>query len=91
MGDGLGLDARWDEPAYHAARGSLSTKGTFILRKLSEHDPAKLKDVLANVYRDAVPDPADMTRFEWEVILRFMGAHPDEIKDVQLRMGRVWR
>lgn len=47
--------------------------------------------MLTDVYRDAVPDPADMTRFEWEVILRFMGAHPDEIKDVQLRMGRVWR
>jgi hypothetical protein len=28
-----------------------------------------------------------MTRFEWEVILRFLGAHPDEIKDVQRRMG----
>jgi len=32
-----------------------------------------------------------MTKFEWEAILRFMGAHPDESKDVQLRMGRVWR
>jgi hypothetical protein len=82
MGDGLGLDAWWDEPAYHAARGSFSTKGTFIL--------AKLEDVLADDRAD-LPDPADMTKFEWEVILRFMGAHPDEIKDVQLRMGRVWR
>ena len=80
-----------DEPAYQAARGSFSTKGTFILRKLSEHDPDKLKDVPADVYRDDLPDPADMTKFEWEVILRFLGAHPDEIKDVQLRMGRVWR
>jgi hypothetical protein len=46
---------------------------------------------MADVYRDDLPDPADVTKFEWEVILRFMGAHPDEIKAVQLRMGRVWR
>ena len=32
-----------------------------------------------------------MTKFEWEAILCFMGAHPDKSKDVQLRMGRVWR
>jgi hypothetical protein len=35
MGDSLDLDAWWDEPAYHTACGSFSTKGTFILRKLS--------------------------------------------------------
>ena len=32
-----------------------------------------------------------MTKFEWKVILRFLGARPDETPDVQLRMGRVWR
>ena len=48
----LNLDLWWDEPAYQTVRGSFSTKGTFILRKLSEHDPDKLKDVLADVYRD---------------------------------------
>ena len=77
-----------DEPAYRAAQGTFTERGAFILGKLEAHDAAKLKDVLADVYRDAVPDPADMTKFEWEVILRFMGATPDEIKDVQLRMGR---
>jgi hypothetical protein len=46
---------------------------------------------LADVYRDDRPDPVDITKFEWEVILRFLGAHPDEIQDVQRRMGRVWR
>lgn len=29
--------------------------------------------------------------FEWQTILAFMGASEAEIKDVQLRMGRVWR
>jgi hypothetical protein len=33
----------------------------------------------------------DITKFEWEVIVRFMGASPEEIKDVQVRMGRVWK
>jgi len=87
----LSLDPWFDEPAYQAARGSFSTKGQFILRKLSERDPIKLKDVLADVYRDEVPVPQDITKFEWEVILRFMGAGPEEIADVQKRMGRVWR
>jgi len=41
----IGLDTWWDEPAYQAARGSFSTKGTFILAKLKAHDAAKLKDV----------------------------------------------
>jgi hypothetical protein len=91
VSDGLQLDAWWDEPAYRAAQGTFTERGAFILAKLEVHDAAKLKDVLADVYRDAVPDPADMTKFEWEVILRFLGAHPDGIKDVQLRMGRVWR
>ena len=86
---GLGLDARWDEPAYRARRKTFSERGAFILAKLRAHDTAKLEDVLADVYRDAVPDPMDITRFEWETILRFMGASPEEIKDVQLRMGRV--
>jgi len=64
-------------------------QGTFILRKVAEHDPAKLKDVLGDLCRDDLPDPADMTKFEWEVILRFLGAHPDEVKDVQRRMASV--
>jgi hypothetical protein len=29
--------------------------------------------------------------FQWRTILAFMGASPEEITDVQLRMGRVWR
>lgn len=87
----LNLDPWWDEPTYQAARGSSSTKGTFILAKLAEHGPIKLKDVLADVYRDEVPDPQDITKFEWETILRFMEASPEEIADVQKRMGRVWR
>jgi hypothetical protein len=33
-----------------------SERGAFILAKLEAHDAAKLKDVLVDVYRDAVPD-----------------------------------
>ena len=87
-GTGLGLGAWWDEPAYQTAKDTFTQ---FILAKLEAHDAAKLQDVLADVYRDAIPDPMDITRFEWETILRFMGASSEEIKDVQLRMGRVWR
>jgi hypothetical protein len=30
--------------------------------------------VLADLYRDAVPDPMDITKFQWHTILAFMGA-----------------
>jgi hypothetical protein len=63
MGDGLDLDAWWDEP-YRAAQGTFTERGAFVLAKLQAHDAAKLTDVLADVYRDAVPDPADITKFE---------------------------
>ena len=47
--------------------------------------------MLADAYRDEVPDPIEITKFEWQTILAFTGASPEEIKDVQMRMGRVWR
>jgi len=46
---------------------------------------------MADLYRDDAPDPQDITKFEWQTILAYMGASEDEIKDVQVRMGRVWR
>ena len=79
MPNGLNRDAWFDEPAYQASRETFSEHGTFILAKLQAHDPAKLKDVLADVHRDEVPDPMDITKFEWETILRYMGASPEEV------------
>jgi len=69
----------------------LLLRGLFILRKLREHDPARLQDVLADLYRDDVPDPQDIGKFEWQTILVYMGATDEEVRDVQKRMGRVWR
>jgi len=87
---GLNLAAWWDEPDYKPCN-TFHLRGLFILRKLREHDPAKLQDVLADLYRDDVPDPQDIGTFEWQTILAFMGASEEEIKDVQKRMGWVWR
>lgn len=72
-------------------QGTFSERGTFILGKLQGHDAAKLKDVMLDLYRDAQPDPMDITKFQWQTILAYMGASEEEIKDVQMRMGRVWR
>ena len=90
MGKGLSPDGWWDELAYRRC-ATFSLKGAFILRKLKEHDAVKLKTVLDDLYRTQEKAPQDITRFEWETILRYMGASPEEIKDVQMRMGRVWR
>ncbi len=84
---GIGLDAWWNEPDYKPCN-TFRLRGLFILRKLREHDPARLQDVLADLYRDDVPDPQDIGKFEWQTILAYMGASEDEIADVQTRMGR---
>ena len=90
MNEGLGLDAWWNEPEYKPCN-TFRLRGIFILRKLREHDPARLQDVLADLYRDDVPDPQDIGAFEWQTILAFMGANDEEVRDVQKRMGRVQR
>ena len=90
MADGLGLDPWWDEPDYKTCN-TFHLRGLFILRKLREHDPTKFHDVMADLYRDDQPDPQDIGTFEWQTILAFMGASDEEVKDVQKRMGRVWR
>jgi hypothetical protein len=59
MGDGLDLDAWWDEPAYKAAQGAFAGRGTFILVKLQAHDAAKLKDVLVTCTGMRCPDLLD--------------------------------
>lgn len=45
----LNLDAWFDEPDYKAAMGSLSRKGTFILRKVAEHDAVRFNYEEASV------------------------------------------
>jgi hypothetical protein len=88
--DGLGLDAWWNEPEYKPCN-TFHLRGLFILRKLREHDPATFQDVMTDLYRDDHPEPGDIGTFEWQTILAFMGASEEEIKDVQMRMGKVWR
>jgi hypothetical protein len=66
-------------------------RGLFILRKLGEHDSTTFHDVMTDLYRNDQPDPQDIGAFEWQTILAFMGASEEEIKDVQKRMGPVWR
>ena len=89
MADGLGLDPWWDEPAYKTCNFHL--RGLFLLRKLREHDSTTFRDVMTDLYRDDQPDPQDIGAFEWQTILAYMGASEEEIKDVQMRMGRPWR
>jgi hypothetical protein len=45
---------------------------------------------MVNLNRDQEKEPQDIAKAEWQVILEYMGASPEEIKDVQVRMGK-WR
>jgi len=84
-----GLDAWWDEPAYKTC--NTVPPGLFIFDKLKQHEAPTFAEVLADLYQDGQPDPEDIGKFEWQTILVYMGASDEEIKDVQMRMGRVWR
>jgi hypothetical protein len=81
-----------DEPTYReTGRDGFTRRGSFILRKLNEHDPIRFKEVMDDLYRDEPPRPAAITKFQWQTILAYLGATDEEIKDVQARMGRQWR
>jgi hypothetical protein len=86
----IGLGSWWDEPDYRTCN-TVHLRGVFILQKLREHDPVKFQDVMTDLYQVEQPDPQDIGKFEWQTILAHMGASEDEIKDVQMRMGRPWR
>lgn len=87
---GIGTDSWWDELGYRRC-STFALKGAFILTKLLQRDAAKLRYVMVDLYRAEQKDPQDITKFEWETILRYMGASSEEIADVQARMGRQWR
>ena len=87
MADGLNLDSWWAEPEYKVC-GTFQSRGYFILRKLHQLDAAKLRSVTEELYRDQEMEPQQITKFEWKVILEYMGATPEEIQAVQVRMGR---
>jgi hypothetical protein len=91
MGDGLGLDAWWDEPRVESAR-IFHLHGLFIFQQAeAARNRAVRGTLLSDLYRDDQPDQEDIDKFEWQTILAYMGATDDEVKDVQKRMGRVWR
>ena len=70
--------------------GTFRARGYFILHKLQELDAAKFLTVTVNLYYEQEKEPQGITKVEWKVILEHMGASPDEIKDVQVKMGK-WR
>jgi hypothetical protein len=87
MPGGLGLNAWWDEPGYKRC-DSFSRRGAFILHKLLKCDPAKFVYIMSNLYRAEAKDPQDITPHEWQTLLKHMGGTDEEIRDVQMRMGR---
>jgi hypothetical protein len=86
----LGLGAWWHEPEYKTCN-TFHLRGRFIFNKLKEHDAVRFAELLSDLYRNDVPDPRDIGKFEWQTILAYMGATDEEVRDVQKRMGRVWR
>jgi hypothetical protein len=87
MGQGIGLDAWWAEPEYKVC-GTFKARGAFILQKLHEFDPARFNTVMTKLYPEEEKVPHDVTKGEWKVILEHIGASPEEIKDVQVKMGK---
>jgi hypothetical protein len=86
----LDLDAWWDEPHYRQCY-TANLRGEFILSKLLQRDPPKLRAVVASLYAATEPLPENINAAEWATILLAMGASPEEIVDVRARMGREAR
>ena len=83
----LGLDTWWDEPHYRQCY-TANLRGEFILSKLLQRDPPKLRALVASLFQ-VEPLPENISTAEWATILTAMGASSDEIADVQTRMGRA--
>jgi hypothetical protein len=91
---GLGLRALWEERDYKACGASMECRGRFILGKLFDRDTRMLKVAWLAAFGTRVLGPpeirtAEITKSQWQVLLSHMGASPDEITDVQTRMGRA--
>ena len=91
---GLGLSALWDERDYKACGASMECRGRFILGKLFDRDTRMLKTAWLAAFGTRVLGPPEIrtdeiTKTQWQVILSHMGASPDEIVDVQTRMGET--
>jgi hypothetical protein len=90
---GLGLSTLWEERDYKACGVSIECRGRFILGKLFDRDTRLLKAAWLAAFGTRVLGPPEIrtdeiTKAQWQVILSHMGATPDEITDVQARMGR---
>jgi hypothetical protein len=48
-----------------------------------------LRALMASLYADGEPLAENISAAEWTTILTAMGASPDEIAEVQARMGRA--
>ena len=91
---GLGLSALWEERDYKACGASMECRGRFILGKLFDRDTRMLKAAWLVAFGTRVLGPPEIrtdeiTKSQWQVILSHMGASPEEIADVQTRMGRA--
>jgi hypothetical protein len=91
---GLGLRALWEERDYKACGASVECRGRFILGKLFDRDTRLLQAAWLAAFGTRVLGPPEIrtdgiTGAQWQVILSHMGASPDEIADVQARMGRA--
>lgn len=87
MAEDLGLDAWWDEFEYRRCSATLDLRGEFILRKLREHDAAKLQIVLHDLFpeeQDKTCPPRDTLQFVEHLLWR-----PDG--PIGNRGSRTWR
>jgi hypothetical protein len=64
------------------------TRGSLILRKLHQLDSAKIHTVTVDLYHEQEKEPQAITKVEWKVIMEYMGASPEETKDVHVKMGK---
>lgn len=81
------LGTWWGEPEYRVC-GTFPNSWLFILRNLHVLDPARFLTVTAKLSHEQETEPQDIVKIEWKVILEPMGASQEEIKGVEVKMGK---
>ena len=93
----IGSDAWWTDPTWPKS-GTTAVRRQWVRTKLAMLDMAKMGSLCASTFPQGTlvqPPPKfvgweNVTRKQWVIILRGMGATDDEVRQIMERLGFGW-
>ena len=83
---GLGISRWWEDPVY-LAQHTLNDRGRYILTKLYQLDPARLRSASVKMYGRRQLEPEEIQAHEWQELLASLGATRVEVREVVQKLG----